>query len=115
MEGPAGGWRGGLLALGAIFLPSFLLVIGILPFWNRLRALVRFRAAVAGINAAVVGLLLAALYDPVWTTAIHTPGDAALGLAAFGLLAWWNFPPWLVVLIGATVGAGLTATHRIVG
>ena len=82
---------------------------GVLPFWNRLRALVRFRAAVAGINAAVVGLLLAALYDPVWTSAIHTPDDAALGLAAFGLLAWWKFPPWLVVLIGAAAGAALTA------
>ncbi len=109
MEGPPDGWRGGLLALGAIYLPSFLLVTGVLPFWNRLRALVRFRAAVAGINAAVVGLLLAALYDPVWTSAIHTPDDAALGLAAFGLLAWWKFPPWLVVLIGAAAGAALTA------
>ena len=109
MEGPLGGWRGGLFALGAIFLPSFLLVIGILPLWDRLRANGSFRAAIAGVNAAVVGLLLAALYDPVWITAIHTPADVALGLAAFGMLAWWKLPPWLVVVIGAAAGAALTA------
>ena len=109
MAGPTGGWRGGLFALGAIFLPSFLLVIGILPLWDRLRAVGRFRAAVAGVNAAVVGLLLAALYDPVWITALHAPGDVALGLAAFGMLAWWKLPPWLVVLLGAAAGAALGA------
>ena len=107
--GPPGGWSGGLFALGAIFLPSFLLVIGILPLWDRLRSVSRFRAAIAGVNAAVVGLLLAALYDPVWITAIHAPSDVALGLAAFGMLAWWKLPPWLVVLIGAAAGAALTA------
>ena len=105
MAGPAGGWRGGLFALAAIFLPSFLLVSGILPLWDRLRSVGRFRAAVAGVNAAVVGLLLAALYDPVWITAMHTPADVALGLAAFGMLAWWKLPPWLVVLLGAALGA----------
>ena len=109
MEGAAGGWRGGSFALGAIYLPSFLLVIGILPLWDRLRSVGRFRAAIAGVNAAVVGLLLAALYDPVWITAIHAPGDVALALAAFGMLAWWKLPPWLVVLIGAAAGAALTA------
>ena len=109
MEGSPGGWSGGLFALGAIFLPSFLLVIGILPLWERLRSAGRFRGAVAGVNAAVVGLLLAALYDPVWITAMHAPSDVALGLAAFGMLAWWKLPPWLVVLIGAAAGAALTA------
>ena len=109
MAGPTGGWRGGLFALGAIFLPSFLLVIGILPLWDRLRSVARFRGAIAGVNAAVVGLLLAALYDPVWITAIHAPSDVALGLAAFGMLAWWKLPPWLVVLLGAATGAALTA------
>ena len=109
MERPLGGWRGGLFALASIYLPSFLLIIGILPLWERLRAAVRFRAAVAGVNAAVVGLLLAALYDPVWITAIRAPGDLALALAAFGMLAWWKLPPWLVVLIGAAAGAALTA------
>ena len=109
MRGAPGGWRGGLFALAAIYLPSFLLVIGILPLWERLRADARFRAAIAGVNAAVVGLLLAALYDPVWVTAIRAPGDLALALAAFGTLAWWKLPPWLVVLAGAAAGAALTA------
>ena len=109
MAGPPSGWRGGLFALAAIFLPSFLLLIGILPLWHRVRANPRFRAALAGINAAVVGLLLAALYDPVWVSAIHGPADIALTLAAFAMLAWWKVPPWLVVLIGAAAGAALTA------
>ena len=107
MAGPAGGWRGAAVALGAIYLPSFLLLIGILPLWDRLRSVGRFRAAVAGVNAAVVGLLLAALYDPVWITAIRAPADLALALAAFGQLAWWKLPPWLVVLIGAAAGPAL--------
>ena len=109
MAGPVGGWTGGLFALIAIFLPSFLLVAGILPFWERLRSIAPLRAAIAGVGAAVVGLLLAALYDPVWITAIHTPPDLALGLAAFAMLAWWKVPPWLVVLLGAAAGAALTA------
>ena len=107
MGGPPSGWQGGLLALAAIFLPSFLLLIGVLPLWQRLRANHRFRAALAGINAAVVGLLLAALYDPVWASAIAGPADLALALAAFAMLAWWKLPPWLVVLFGAAAGAGL--------
>ncbi len=109
MRGSVGGWSGGLFTLLAIFLPSFLLVAGILPFWERLRTLRPLRAAVAGVGAAVVGLLLAALYDPVWVTAIRTPTDLALGLAAFAMLAWWKTPPWLVVVFGAAAGALLTA------
>ena len=109
MRGSVGGWSGGLFALVAIFLPSFLLVAGILPFWERLRTLRPLRAAIAGVGAAVVGLLLAALYDPVWVTAIRTPTDLALGLAAFAMLAWWKTPPWLVVVFGAAAGALLTA------
>ena len=108
MDGPPDGWRGGLFALAAIFLPSFLLLVGILPLWHRLRANHRFRAAIAGINAAVVGLLLAALYDPVWVAAIHQPADVALALAAFAMLAWWKVPPWLVVVVGAAAGAVLS-------
>ncbi len=100
-------WLGGIVTLGAIFLPSFLLVVGALPFWDSLRAMANFRKALMGINAAVVGLLLAALYDPVWTSAIHTPKDFALGLAAFVLLAFWKVPPWLVVALAALGGAGL--------
>ena len=107
MAGPPSGWTGGVYALAAIFLPSFLLLIGVLPLWQRLRADRRFRAALAGINAAVVGLLLAALYDPVWTSAIARPADLALALAAFAMLAWWKAPPWLVVIAGAAAGAGL--------
>lgn len=102
-------WLGGLLALGAIFLPSFLLVWGVLPFWERLRGIARVRRALMGVNAAVVGILLAALYDPVWTSAIDGPEDFALGAAAFLLLAFWRTPPWLVVALAALGGAGLAA------
>jgi chromate transporter len=102
------GWLGALIALIAMFLPSFLFVIGILPFWNRLRSIEAFQAALRGINAAVVGILLAALYQPIWTSAIHTPVDFALGLFAFGLLVLWKLPSWLVVLLTALIGAGLS-------
>ncbi|MCI0439280.1 MAG: chromate efflux transporter [Chloroflexi bacterium] len=101
------GWPGGLFALAAIFLPAFLLVVGALPFWDRLRSIDGFRAALRGINAGVVGLLLAALYNPVWTSAIHSAEDVALGLAAFGLLAFWKWPPWLVVVLAALAGEGI--------
>jgi len=103
------GWVGAGLALVAIFLPSFLLVVGALPFWDALRTRAGFRSALSGINAAVVGLLLAALYQPVWTSAIASPTDFGLGLAAFGLLALWRVPPWLVVFATAAGGAGLAA------
>ncbi|MCY4449014.1 MAG: chromate efflux transporter [Chloroflexi bacterium] len=102
-------WLGGLLALGAIFLPSFFLVVGVLPFWERLRGLVRVRRALMGINAAVVGLLLAALYDPVWTSAVRAPEDFALAVGAFALLAFWRVPPWAVVALAAAAGAALGA------
>jgi chromate transporter len=101
------GWAGAALALGAIFLPSFLLIIGGLPLWNRLRTQASFQAVLRGINAAVVGLLLAALYHPVWTSAIHAPGDFALGLVDFLLLMFWKCPPWLVVVLSALGGAVL--------
>lgn len=106
-SGTPTGWAGGLFALGAVFLPSFLLVIGALPFWDALRSMSGFRGALRGINAAVVGLLLAALYNPVFTSAINAPEDLALGLAAFGLLAFWKWPPWLVVGLAALAGAAL--------
>ena len=98
------GWRGALLTLVAIFLPSFLLVIGALPFWDKLRANAKFQSALSGINAAVVGLLIAALYQPVWTSAIHSPADFALGLVGFGLLMFWQWPPWIVVVLSAAAG-----------
>ena len=98
------GWTGALLALVAIFLPSFLLITGALPFWDLLRSVPLFQSALKGINAAVVGLLLAALYRPVWTSAIYSPGDFGLGLFAFGLLMLWKLPPWLVVVLTAIGG-----------
>jgi len=104
MHEPPNGWIGASLALGAVFLPSFLLVVGTLPFWEILRHRAGFQAGLRGINAAVVGLLLAALYDPVWTSAITGPADFALALIAFGLLMFWWTPSWMVVLIVA-IGA----------
>jgi len=98
------GWRGALLALTAIFLPSLLLVVGALPFWQRLRANANFQSALSGVNAAVVGLLLAALYNPVWTSAIHSATDFALALVGFMLLMFWKQQPWLVVLLSAAAG-----------
>jgi chromate transporter len=98
------GWVGAGLALVSIFVPSFLLVVGSLPFWDVLRSRPDFRDALRGINAAVVGLLLAALYQPVWTSAVLGPADVALALAALGLLALWKLPPWLVVLLAAGAG-----------
>jgi len=109
MTAPPGGWLGGLVCLVAIFVPAFLLVVGALPFWDRLRASPAAQSALAGVNAAVVGLLLAALYDPVWTSAIRGPGDFGLALAAFGLLVFWKVPPWLVVALTAAGGAALAA------
>ena len=101
------GWAGATLALVAVFLPSFLLVIGALPLWGMVRARPGFQAALRGINAAVVGLLLAALYTPVWTSAVRSAADFGLALAAFGLLTLWKAPPWLVVALTAAAGAAL--------
>jgi chromate transporter len=95
------GWSGGALALAGIFLPAFLMTIGALPFWELLRTRTAFQAALRGVNAAVVGLLVAALYRPVWTSAIFNPTDFGLALFAFGLLAFWKWPPWLVVVLTA--------------
>lgn len=99
-----GGWKTAILCLGAIFLPSFLLVIGILPFWETLRRRAATQAALRGVNAAVVGLLLAAFYDPVWTSGILTKADFALAASAFLLLFLWRTPPWLVVVLCAAAG-----------
>jgi chromate transporter len=87
------GWAGATLCLVAGFLPSFLLVLGALPFWESLRRLPLAQAALRGVNAAVVGLLLAALYNPIWMTGITRPGDFALAAAAFLLLFMWQTPP----------------------
>ena len=99
------GWVGAALCLVAIFLPGLLLVLGVLPFWASLGRGVLMRASLRGVNAAVVGVLLGALYDPVWTKGIGGPADFALALVAFALLVIWKAPPWLVVLVNAAVGA----------
>jgi chromate transporter len=104
------GWLGGLICLVAIFLSSFLLLVGALPFWDALRHRPTVQSVLRGVNAAVVGLLLAALYKPVWTSAILGPGDFAIAILAFLLLALWALPPWLVVIFGAaaaTIVAGI--------
>ncbi len=98
------GWMGALLCLAAIFLPSGLLVLGVLPFWENLRQRAAAQAALRGANAAVVGLLLAALYQPVWTSAVHAPADFVLALVVFGLLVFWRCPPWLAVGLAAAGG-----------
>lgn len=110
MSSEPNGWSGAFLALAAIFLPSFLLVTGALPFWDLLRSVSIFQSALKGINAAVVGLLLAALYNPVWTSAIYAPADFSLGLLAFAFLMFWKLPPWLVVVLTAL---GAEALARI--
>lgn len=101
------GWLGGVVAVIAIFLPSFLLVIGAIPFWGRLRQNTRAQAALIGVNAAVVGLLLAAFYRPVWLSTIHGLPDLLGAAVAFVALTWLRCPPWLVVVLGGVVGAFL--------
>ena len=99
-----GGWAGGFICLLAIFLPAWLLVVGALPFWDSLRQRPAVQSALAGVNAGVVGILLAALYDPVWTSAIGDRADFALALSAFGLLVYARLAPWLVVALSAGAG-----------
>lgn len=108
VDGESSGMVGGTICLLAIFAPSFLLVVAALPFWEGLRRNDRMQTALAGINAAVVGLLLAALFTPVWTSAIHKPQDFSLGLVAFIALIFWKLPPWLVV-IGTGIAGWLIA------
>src|SRR5207342_2660378 len=93
MNAPPNGWQGGVLCLVAVFLPSFLLVVGALPFWETLRRQHAVQAVLRGVNAGVVGLLLAALYYPIWTTAIRSRADFGLALTAFALLLFWKASP----------------------
>lgn len=104
MPAPLGGAWGGFAMLLAIFVPAWLLVVGALPFWETLRRSPTAQHAMAGANAAVVGVLGAALYDPVWTGAIHSRADFGLALAAFGLLVYARVSPLWVVLAGALAG-----------
>ncbi|MFC0562454.1 chromate transporter [Halalkalibacter alkalisediminis] len=98
------GWQGGLIATISIFLPAFLLILGTLPFWNSLRQNDQIRAALMGVNAAVVGILISALYYPIWTSAVLTTLDFAFVAILFSLLVFWKFPSWLIVLFGAIGG-----------
>lgn len=101
------GLLGAILALLAVFLPGFLILIGVLPFWDSFRAMAPAQSLMQGANAAVVGLLGAALYSPVFTSAIGDLRDFALALACFVLLMAWKAPPWLVVIVAALGGVGL--------
>ena len=99
-----GGVAGGVFALAMIYLPSWLLVLGAKPFWERLRRVEGARAALVGANAAVVGLLFAALYQPIWTSSILNGGSLAFALVAFVALKFWRVPPWILALAGALLG-----------
>ena len=101
------GWSGALICLLAIYLPSFLLLAGVMPFWSTLRRRAGVRRALSGINAAVVGVLLSALYTPVCTSAIHSAGDLAAALAGFALLVIGRLPSWALLLL--SVGYALAA------
>ncbi|OIJ11236.1 ChrA protein [Anaerobacillus alkalilacustris] len=98
------GWKGGLLATVAIFLPAFLLILGTLPFWDTLRRNRKIKGALMGVNAAVVGILIAALYHPIWTSSILTPLDFVLAAILFSMLVYWKLPPWIIVVTGAIGG-----------
>ncbi|ETP68326.1 ChrA protein [Planococcus glaciei] len=104
-----GSGLGVLLAVVAMFLPSFLLVIGTLPFWSIIRTKSGVQAALKGVNAGVVGILLAALYDPVFTSGIRGPLDFAIAIIAFAMLVYFKLAPWIVVLVTAILGAGAYA------
>jgi chromate transporter len=104
MVPPPNGLAGATIALVALLLPGMLLVYGMLPFWDALRTRPAAQAAMRGTNAAVVGILGAALYSPVWTSAVLTPRDFALALGGFLLLTVWKLPPWIVVALLAAAG-----------
>ena len=104
MQPQPSGWVGALIALVGIFLPSFLLIVGTLPFWQAVRRRAGAQAALRGVNAAVVGLLLGALYNPVWTSGVTGAAEFTLACTAFLLLFMWTVPPWLVVVFCAIGG-----------
>ena len=101
------GLAGAALGLVGLFLPGLLILLGALPFWESFRRRASAQAVMRGVNAAVVGLLGAALYDPVWTTSVHGPGDFAVALLGFVLLAVWRAPPLVIVVISALAGIAL--------
>lgn len=101
---PLGGWSGGTMALVSIYLPSFLLIFGVLPYWDRLRESAAFRRALIGTNAAVVGLLAAALYRPIWTGAVESAADVVIVVGGLALLVTGRVPPIGVVVLAAVAG-----------
>lgn len=107
-NGPITGITGGVLALLAIFLPSFFVLAAVLPYWQKLRRSAKISRVMAGVGASVTGILLAALYQPIWLSSILGPVDLALALIGFVALQFWRRPAWQVVLAGALVGALLT-------
>jgi chromate transporter len=109
MKAQPNGLVGATICLAAIFLPGILLLIGMLPFWDNVRRLATAQAAMRGVNAAVAGLLGAALYAPLWTSTIYRASDFSLALTGFVLLTVWKVPPWCIVILSA-VGAVLLAT-----
>ncbi|WP_419394008.1 chromate transporter [Cytobacillus praedii] len=98
------GWKGGIIASVAIFLPAFLLILGTLPFWDMLRQNPKIKGALMGVNAAVVGILIAALYYPIWTSSIVSPVDFAFAGILFSMLVFWKLPSWIIVAAGAFGG-----------
>jgi chromate transporter len=111
MKPTPNGVMGAAIALFAIFLPGLLLVYGMLPFWDGLRSGQTAQAAMHGANAAVVGILGLALYNPIWTSGVLTSRDFALAVGGFLLLTVWKAPPWIVVILLAAVGTLLAATN----
>jgi chromate transporter len=107
MKSPPNGIAGAAISLIAIFLPGILVLMGTLPFWETFRRRSDAQAIMRGVNAAVVGLLGAALYSPVWTSSVKTPADFGLALVGFVLLTVWRAPPLVVVAFGALGGIGL--------
>ena len=105
--GQAGGLLGAVIAVIAIYVPSFLLIFGVMPYWAKLSAIPKIRAALMGVNAAVVGILLAALYNPIWTSAMTEWPHIALGFAALIGVTFGKVPPWLIVLGCAVIGVFL--------
>jgi chromate transporter len=109
------GLTGAALGLIGIFLPGVLILMGTLPFWETFRKRAGAQAVMRGVNAAVVGLLGAALYNPVWTSSVKTPGDFGIALVGFVLLTVWRAPPLVVVIISALGGVALAAGHVMTG
>jgi chromate transporter len=105
------GLAGAALGLVGIFLPGMLVLVGMLPFWDAFRVRPEAQAAMRGVNAAVVGILGAALYNPVWTTSVKAPSDLAIALVGFVLLVAWRAPPLVVVVVSALGGIALALAH----